>query len=1097
MSVQIIGGYPKRLLEICIKLIIEKHNENKQLLVVVPSNQTLMLEAAVISAMKDSKGIFDVDIVSRERLHERVFDVAGYPQKTIIDTAGKKMLLKKSYRQIKENLKTIKLSGNETRNIDGYLTKVMSEITHYQKNKVQYEKNKEKLALQNGKENSMFLDKLHDLTQLMEEYEKEKSNKDVIDENDLTEEAIIRYRDSNILINRELIIYGYDQFDMDYVLEILKFSEESDKVTVFVETIPQVENGSELYERLNSDIEKLKETLSAQHIQVEEKWIGETRDQQWQKELTLLEKGILNREETIIYQENPECVTVESYEEPIEEVKGIASKIKKLIMSGVMQEDISVVYSGICDYGKLINTVFPEYGITPYVSEVRQASYHPFYRFIISTLEYTENRDVESFLEIVKTGFLDITPAEAGKLCNYCERVGIKGGELERTFGVRLYEGMSDEELNEINQIRNKALNPLLGFRQKVREIHSIRQFNMVLLRFLDQLQVYHKIEMIRKMLEDKGEYIEAQDSMQIWNAFIGQLDQIHEILSNEDIRRQEIIDVLKTGLKAGQLSAIPPVKGSVICGKIGEMELDRTDYLYITGCNTKKDETEGFFTKQEIENSTALYGIELFGESDDYTSNRRNEYETLISGRKQINISYVQKDEKGNVQTEGEMIERIRQIFPKLKMIDEHKGTVKAPVYAMEEVSVRISEFLEGKTEIDDHILQTMKVLMEDEKYRTEINRLTEGVLEKQTSQILPETARMLFSTEDGRMLTSISRLEAYAECPYKNYITNGLMPRIERDVDVNAIEMGKIYHEIAYEFIRRTSNMEDFPDLQKTEYEPIIDQIMKDILPTWWNSNYSNSEKGKSIERKIYGVAMRTAENLLYQYRSGQFRPYAEEIEFGKGIIPCIIVELSDGTKLELRGRIDRIDVFRDEEIYARVVDYKSGNKNVDPTKLYWGLQLQLPIYLLAVISHLEGIMPGGFFYCQIADPTIRIESRIKEEVEKKIADQLSLKGLMLSDVSLIKAQGLMTDENKKHGNKKEMLTYDEMKTVLEYARNKATELAEEMISGVIKPSPYVSGNEPICKTCEYKSICGYDAELTKSRILGRKTTSDIINE
>jgi ATP-dependent helicase/nuclease subunit B len=321
--------------------------------------------------------------------------------------------------------------------------------------------------------------------------------------------------------------------------------------------------------------------------------------------------------------------------------------------------------------------------------------------------------------------------------------------------------------------------------------------------------------------------------------------------------------------------------------------------------------------------------------------------------------------------------------------------------------------------------------------------------------------------------------------------------MPRIERDVDVNAIEMGKIYHEIAYEFIRRTSNMEDFPDLQKTEYEPIIDQIMKDILPTWWNSNYSNSEKGKSIERKIYGVAMRTAENLLYQYRSGQFRPYAEEIEFGKGIIPCIIVELSDGTKLELRGRIDRIDVFRDEEIYARVVDYKSGNKNVDPTKLYWGLQLQLPIYLLAVISHLEGIMPGGFFYCQIADPTIRIESRIKEEVEKKIADQLSLKGLMLSDVSLIKAQGLMTDENKKHGNKKEMLTYDEMKTVLEYARNKATELAEEMISGVIKPSPYVSGNEPICKTCEYKSICGYDAELTKSRILGRKTTSDIINE
>ena len=73
---------------------------------------------------------------------------------------------------------------------------------------------------------------------------------------------------------------------------------------------------------------------------------------------------------------------------------------------------------------------------------------------------------------------------------------------------------------------------------------------------------------------------------------------------------------------------------------------------------------------------------------------------------------------------------------------------------------------------------------------------------------------------------------------------------------------------------------------------------------------------------------------------------------------------------------------------------------------------------------------------------------------------------------------------------------MTYDEMKTVLEYARNKATELAEEMISGKIKPSPYISGNEPICKNCEYKSICGYDAELTKPRILERKTTNNIID-
>ena len=1095
MSIQIITGYPKRLLDKCIEIIVKKHSEETQLLVMVPSNQTLMLEATIISAINNNKGLFDVDIVSRERLHERVFDVAGYPKETIVDNAGKKMFLKKSYRKIKDNLKTIKISGNENRNIDGYLVKIMSEITHYQKNKVQYEKNKKKLELQNGKENTIFLEKVRDLTMLMEEYEKEKKNKEIIDENDLAEEARIRYRESRILKDKDVIIYGYDRFDMDFVLEIISIAEESDNVIIIVETIPQTEPGNELYEQLNSDIERLKETFAAQGIKITESWIDDTRELTWKNELIVLEKG-LRRDESIFYHEKPECITLSSYNEPIDEIKGIATKIKRLIMNGVMQEDITVMYSEICDYGKLINTVFPEYGISPYVSEIRQASYHPFYRFVISILDYIENREIESFLEIVKTGFLDITLQEASKLCNYCERVGIKGGELERTFNVKLYEEMSDEELEEINIIKNKALKPLTNLRHKVRNIQNVDDFNKELLRFMDQLQVYRKIETIRTLLEDKEEYIEAQDSMQIWNRFIGLLEQIHEILSEPEIKRYEIIDILKTGLKAEQLSAIPPVRGSVICGKVGEMEPNQTDYVFIAGCNTKKEENEGLFTKQEIDSSSALYGIELYGEPDDHTNIRRNEYEILICGKKQINISIVQKDEKGSIQTEGELIERIREIFPKLDTIEDHERVVTAPVYAMEEIAIRISEYLEGKTDFDENLLQTMKVLMENEKYRKEIDSLIEGTLEKQNTQILPETARKLFSTEDGRMMTSISRLEAYAECPYKNYITNGLMPRVDRDIDVNAIEMGKIYHEIAYEFIRRTTNIENFPEIQISEYEPIIDQILKDILPAWWNSNYSNSEKGRSIERKIHGVAIRTAENLLYQYRSGQFRPYAEEIEFGKGIIPCIIVELSDGTKLELRGRIDRIDIFKNDNCYLRVVDYKSGNRNVDPTKLYWGLQLQLPIYLLAVISHIEGMMPGGFFYCQIADPTIRIESRIKEEVEKKIAEQLALNGITLADISLVKAQGFMTEDNKKPKNIKEMLTYDEMKTVLEYARNKATELAEEMISGKIKPSPYISGNEPICKNCEYKSICGYDAELTKPRILERKTTNNIIN-
>ena len=84
-------------------------------------------------------------------------------------------------------------------------------------------------------------------------------------------------------------------------------------------------------------------------------------------------------------------------------------------------------------------------------------------------------------------------------------------------------------------------------------------------------------------------------------------------------------------------------------------------------------------------------------------------------------------------------------------------------------------------------------------------------------------------------------------------------------------------------------------------------------------------------------------------------------------------------------LQGRIDRIDVLDADTKRIRVIDYKSGVKKFDPTMAYWGIQLQLLIYLAAALERIPGAAPAGFFYCRIADPMVKTESRIREEVEK----------------------------------------------------------------------------------------------------------------
>lgn len=74
----------------------------------------------------------------------------------------------------------------------------------------------------------------------------------------------------------------------------------------------------------------------------------------------------------------------------------------------------------------------------------------------------------------------------------------------------------------------------------------------------------------------------------------------------------------------------------------------------------------------------------------------------------------------------------------------------------------------------------------------------------------------------------------------------------------------------------------------------------------------------------------------------------------------LPSIAVKLSETEKMNLKGRIDRIDISSDEDIYVKVVDYKSGNKDFEPAEFYYGLQLQLLLYLNAAMDLLRQKYP-----------------------------------------------------------------------------------------------------------------------------------------
>ena len=108
------------------------------------------------------------------------------------------------------------------------------------------------------------------------------------------------------------------------------------------------------------------------------------------------------------------------------------------------------------------------------------------------------------------------------------------------------------------------------------------------------------------------------------------------------------------------------------------------------------------------------------------------------------------------------------------------------------------------------------------------------------------------------------------------------------------------------------------------------------------------------------------------------GEFIPVAWELPFGSDepdSLPAFTIDLAEGKVLKLSGRIDRVDMARNEQgdtSYFRVIDYKSGKPSLDIEDIANGLRLQLLVYLQVVManSNVFSSMPakeGGYLLCQ----------------------------------------------------------------------------------------------------------------------------------
>jgi ATP-dependent helicase/nuclease subunit B len=273
-------------------------------------------------------------------------------------------------------------------------------------------------------------------------------------------------------------------------------------------------------------------------------------------------------------------------------------------------------------------------------------------------------------------------------------------------------------------------------------------------------------------------------------------------------------------------------------------------------------------------------------------------------------------------------------------------------------------------------------------------------------------------------------------------------------------------------------------------------VSLIVDEMLESMQGSGLSASKRYTALTVRLKRVISRAVWLIAEHIRRSNFEPLGYELGFGEGEdFPPIVIELESGEKINLIGRIDRVDALKTEEgTYLRIIDYKSGSKDFKLADVYYGLQVQLLTYLNALQENsglgIEApVLPGGILYFRIDDPLIRGNGKVtEEEIEQAIMKELRMKGLLLADVKLIREMDKEIDGSSliipARINKGDVLgkssaaSLEQFLILRKYVNKLLKGLCEEIFKGNVGIQPYKKKQLTSCKYCKFSAVCQFDA-------------------
>lgn len=1125
---------------------LEQQDFSSSFLLVVPDQYTMQTQKEMVLAAKERGGILNVDVLSFGRLSHRIFEEIGSDDRGVLDDMGKTLLLRRLVSRCRKDLKVLAGGIEKT----GMISEVKSAISEFMQYGISTEGVGELAACAERGGQGGLAARLYDLQVLYEAFLQARKDRYITGEEtmDLLAEAV----PASSLIKKSIVVFdGFTGFTPVQYRVLLALMQNAREVIFSLDyaedggtPIREVMEGEAFEEQ---DLFYLTRKTVARICHLAERsgivhepdlWAGEeggTARFAGNPALSHLEASLFRYPVRPFAGKGKELpIHLFLTANPRNEVRQMFVRIHELIAEkGYHYRDIAVVTGDLSSYEDEIRVCARRMQIPIYLDTNRAVLQNPLTETIRGALEIgSGDFTYETVFRYLRSGLTGLTRDQVDRLENYCLKRGIASRKRWESAFEADYEAMRVRFLSTIQPLQDLGRATAM---ERTRALYA----------FLTGIDAGGQMDRLADLFEQQKDTAASMEYRQIYGAVIHLLDELYELLGDEPISAEDFLELVEAGFEEIRLGTLPQQADRILVGDMERTRLSEVRVLFFLGVNdgnipqgSSRGGLISDLDREFLQESEALSGTgaELAPTPrQQMYIQRLYLYMNMTKPRDLLYVSYVKTGGDGASLRPSYLIGLLRQLFPMMPLeLPEELPVSRQLVSCQDAADVlagSIRDFADGvylREKEKEREFLTLYGFCTGWQRRNPGNRSAGGAaqsgevpvvrlreaafLHYRPVPIKKETAERLYHR---KIQGSVTRLETAAQCYLRQFLAYGLGLREREEYSFEARDTGTVLHESVQRFgaLLREKGI-PWKNYSRDEGGDLIRQALSETAGGYRDQVLYATARSTHQILRLQRILERTVDTLQYQLLQGDFEPAFLEQPFGKE--RELVFPLSDGAVLVLEGRIDRVDLCReDEKLLVKIVDYKSGVHDLDPVQMRAGLQLQLMLYMYAEEKLLarrypkSTVIPAAMLYYHFDDPMLakKDAERVLEEAlrgERRTAGEMELesirkylrpKGLVGSEENILchldrsLAKGAVTSgvipvkiqKNGGFAKPRRAISREEYEELQKDLLGKICSLAEDILEGRTDASPVRFDREKTaCTYCPYQNVCGFDVRI-----------------